>query len=56
MKILIFLFVMITFVLMASDPRRNDLETKDSSWQKNQTKDSINVSTTNEMEDSTESS
>lgn len=56
MKILIFLFVMITFVLMASDPRRNDLETKDSSWQKNQTKDNMGLSVHQQEEDSTESS
>ena len=29
MKILIFLFAMITFILMASDPHRDDFETRD---------------------------
>lgn len=29
MKILIFLFAIITFILMASDPRREDFETRE---------------------------
>lgn len=37
MKILIFLFAMITFILMASDPRRDDFETRDSNSKQTET-------------------
>ena len=38
MKILIFLFAMITFILMASDPRREDFETRSTSSKKQDSK------------------
>lgn len=47
MKILIFLFAMITFILMASDPRRDDFETRDSN--------SKQAETQNPQDDSEES-
>jgi len=34
MKVLIFLFAMITFFLMAGDPRREDFETRESTKNK----------------------
>ena len=37
MKILIFLFAMITFILMASDPHRDDFETRDSNSKQTET-------------------
>lgn len=36
MKILIFLFAMITFILMAADPRREDFQSRDIETKKNE--------------------
>lgn len=54
MKILIFLFAMITFILMASDPRRDDFERRDSTAKDDQHLDQIQQN--KKREDSEESS
>ena len=53
MKILIFLFAMITFILMASDPRRDNFEQRDSTARDQQGNDQP---VKREQEDSEESS
>ncbi|WP_171264298.1 hypothetical protein [Acinetobacter sp. ANC 3832] len=56
MKILIFLFAMITFILMSSDPRRDDLETRDTTLKPDQNKESVKKQEEKEQEDLDESS
>ncbi len=54
MKILIFLFAMITFILMASDPRRDYFEQGDSTARDKQDNDQLKPE--QKKEDSEESS